>query len=488
MFFNWATISALLGILGWIIAILMLFIVPVNRKPSSATAWLLLIFLVPYFGLILFLLLGSPKLPKRRRAEQRNMSELISKLVAEAKAQPELAPILDPEISARYEPFITLNTNLASMPAIGGNAIELLPEYNAVFARIAQDIDSAQKFVHVEYFATSRDEETEAIFAAMDRAASRGVKVRVLIDHLGSHKYPNFKEMQERLTAAGIEHHLSFPLHFFGAKYTRIDLRNHRKIVVIDGQLGYTGSQNLIKRNYFRKDAIYYDELVARIRGPVVGELEAAFATDWYCESGILLTRQNAPEVAIQPRAEGEMLCQILPSGSGFEDENNLMLFTAIIHAARKTLVITNPYFIPDDALMTAITSAAQRGVDVTLFNSEASDQFLVSHAERSYYEDRLRAGVKIYQYKQTILLHSKHMTIDEDIAVIGSSNLDIRSFQLNLEVTLICYDAKVVADLRQIEANYIRKSKQVYLKEWKTRSARKILFENISRLTAALQ
>src|SRR5947207_13918446 len=112
MFFNWATISALLGILGWIIAILMLFIVPVNRKPSSATAWLLLIFLVPYFGLILFLLLGSPKLPKRRRADQRNMSELISKLVAEAKAQPELAPILDPEIPQRYEPFIKLNTNL----------------------------------------------------------------------------------------------------------------------------------------------------------------------------------------------------------------------------------------------------------------------------------------------------------------------------------------------------------------------------------------
>ena len=109
------------------------------------------------------------------------------------------------------------------------------------------------------------------------------------MDHLGSRKYPSFKVMQERLSAAGIEHHISLPLHFFGANYTRIDLRNHRKIVVIDGQIGYTGSQNLIKRNYFRKDAIYYDELVACITGPVVAELEAAFATDWYCESGILL-------------------------------------------------------------------------------------------------------------------------------------------------------------------------------------------------------
>ena len=149
--------------------------------------------------------------------------------------------------------------------------------------------------------------------------------------------------------------------------------------MVIDGQIGYTGSQNLIKRNYFRKDAIYYDELVARITGPVVAELEAAFATDWYCESGILLTRHTAPEITIDVNAAGDVLCQIVPSGSGFEDENNLKLFTALIHAAQHKLVITNPYFVPDDALMTALTSAAQRGVDVTLINSEASDQFLVA-------------------------------------------------------------------------------------------------------------
>jgi cardiolipin synthase A/B len=488
MFLNWATITALLGILGWIIAIAMLFIVPANRKPSSATAWLLLIFILPYFGLILFLLLGSPKLPKWRRAEQRNMSELISKAFAEAKTQPELAPILDPEIPPRDAPFVKLNTNLASMPAVGGNAIELLPEYNAVFARIAQDIDSAQRFVHVEYFTTSRDEETEAIFAAMDRAASRGVKVRVLIDHLGSRNYPYFKVTQERLTAAGIEHYLSLPVHFFGKKYTRIDLRNHRKIVVIDGQIGYTGSQNLIKRNYFRKDAIYHDELVARIAGPVVTELEAAFATDWYCESGILLTRHTTPEITFEPKIAGDVLCQIVPSGSGFEDENNLKLFTALIHAAQHKLVIANPYFVPDDALMTALTSAAQREVDVTLINSEAGDQFLVSHAERSYYEQLLKAGVKLYRYKDPILLHSKHITVDDDIAVIGSSNMDIRSFILNLEVTLVCYAPSVVADLRKVEAVDLSRSNQVTLQEWQSRSTREKLNENISRLTAALQ
>jgi len=488
MNWNWAVITSIIALVGWIVPFVMLFIIPVNRKPSSATAWLLLLFLLPYVGLIIFLVLGSPKLSRRRRVQQHTMDDLISKAVAGARQQPDLAALLDPPIPPRYEPFVKLNTNLSDLPAFAGNAVELLPDYQRVFERIAQEIDCAQRYVHIEYFSLSRDEDTEGVFAAMERAQQRGVKVRVLLDHLGSRKYPSFKEMRERLTAAGIEYHLALPLHFFGANYTRIDLRNHRKIVVIDGQVGFTGSQNLIKRNYFRKDTIYYDELVARISGPVVAQLAAAFLTDWYSETGFLLKRQTAPETAFEPKVAGNVLCQVLPSGSGFENENNLKLFTSLIHAARYKLVITNPYFVPDDALMTAITSAAQRGVDVTLVNSEVSDQFLVSHAERSYYEDLLRAGVKVYRYKAPILLHSKHITIDDDIAVIGSSNLDIRSFQLNLEVTLICYDPSVVADLRQVEARNLSRSNAVNLDEWEARSAKEKLFENISRLTAALQ
>ncbi len=488
MFWNWATITTIIAIIGWIIPFVMLFIIPVNRKPSSATAWLLLLFLLPYLGLIIFLLLGSPKLSRRRRTGQHLMDDLISKAVAEGRQQPDLAALLDPPIPPRFEPFVKLNTNLSDLPAFAGNAVELLPDYPSAFERIAQDIDSAQRYVHIEYFALSQDEETKGVFAAMERAQQRGVKVRVLLDHLGSRKYPHFKETREWLTAAGIEQHLSLPLHFFGANYTRIDLRNHRKIVAIDGQIGFTGSQNLIRRNYFRKDAIYYDELVARISGPVVAELEAAFLTDWYSETGVLLNQQIAPETAPEPKVAGNVLCQVLPSGSGFENENNLKLFTALIYAAQHTLVITNPYFVPDDALMTAITSAAERGVDVTLVNSEVSDQFLVSHAERSYYEDLLKAGVKIYRYNAPILLHSKHISIDDDIAVIGSSNLDIRSFQLNLEVTLICYAPSVVADLRQVEAQNLSRSRPVNLDEWDSRSAKEKLFENVSRLTAALQ
>lgn len=488
MAWDWTTIVFLLLILNSVILIVMLFIIPTNRKPSSATAWLMLILLLPYLGLVIFLLLGSPKLSRRRRAEQRTMDERIDKVIAENKQRPELAAVLDPAIPPRYEPFVRLNTKLGDLPAFAGNSVELLPDYQGVFKRLTEDIDSAEKFVYIEYYALSYDEETECVFAAMERAQRRDVKVRVLMDHLGSLKYPHFKKTRMRLKAAGIEYHLLLPLHFFGPRYTRPDLRNHRKIVVIDGYIGYTGSQNLIKRNYFRKDAIYYDELVARVQGPIATQLQAAFVTDWYSETGMLLSEGIVPETTSEPQITDNMLCQVVPSGSGFEDENNLKLFTSLIHAARNKLVITNPYFVPDDALMTAITSAAQRGVDVKLLNSEVSDQFLVSHAQHSYYEELLKAGVQIYKYRSPVLLHSKIITIDDDIAVIGSSNLDIRSFQLNLEVTLVCYNRQVVEYLRPIEAGYLSKSKQINLGEWEARSIWEKLFENISRLTAALQ
>ena len=472
----------------WIICLVLLFIIPRNRKPSSATAWLLLMYIVPVVGIIIFLLIGSPKLSKRRRAMQGTMDESIMKAMAEAQSQQEFDALLQPPIPAYYEPFVKLNTRLGGLPAFAGNAVELLSDYPTNIACIAQEIDKAQRYVHMEYFALSFDEDTQIVFDAMECAYKRGVKVRVLLDHLGSRKYPNFKKMRKWFTKVGIEYHLVLPLRFFGPKYTRFDLRNHRKIVVIDGQTGFTGSQNMIKRNYFRKDSIYYDELVAKVTGPVAAQLDAAFRSDWYSETSVLLDINSAPETALVTVDAGDILCQVLPSGSGYENENNLKLFTSLIHASREKLVITNPYFVPDESLMTAIASVAQRGVDVTLINSEAMDQFFVGNAERSYYEELLGAGVKIYQYKAPVLLHTKTISIDDDIAVIGSSNLDMRSFHLNLEITLVCYDSQVVADLRPIEENYIRKSKQVHLEEWKARSVRNILFENVARLTSALQ
>jgi cardiolipin synthase A/B len=188
------------------------------------------------------------------------------------------------------------------------------------------------------------------------------------------------------------------------------------------------------------------------------------------------------------PAMTGRALCQVLPSGPAYEVDANLRLFVALIHAARQRVTITCPYFVPDEALMTALTSAAQRGVEVTLFTSEVADQFFVHHAKLSYYEELLVAGVAIWQYRGPSLLHAKHISIDDDVAVVGSSNLDMRSLTLNLEVTLVAYDVDVATELRRVEDGYLPHCDRVALDRWRRRPLAAQLFDNLARLTAALQ
>jgi cardiolipin synthase A/B len=490
-----AEITEVLTIIGYAVPVVMLFVIPSNRKPSSATAWLLMMLLLPYLGLLIYFLIGNPKLPARRQAQQRTATEMITAAVEQAKANatdPAAVALVAPSLAERYDPFIALNANLTGLPAVGGNSVELLPDYAGSLARIAEAIDEARYFVHIEYFIIAMDDAMEACFVAMEQAAQRGVTVRVLLDDLGSRSYPHYKDMLARMTKAGIEWHLMLPFKLFNPRFTRPDLRNHRKIVVVDNAVGFVGSQNLIDRTYHKKKnlrkGLYYTELVARLTGPVVGQFNDLFMTDWYTETDELLVDDLPAETRVSPSATGDVLCQTLPSGPGFPDENNLKLYTELIHAAKHKLTIANPYFVPDDSLMTAMTTVAERGVDVTLISSEIGDQFLVYNAQRSYYEQLLRAGVKVYLFKSPSLLHAKHLTVDDDIAVIGSSNLDIRSFTLNLEVTLICYDKSVVAAMQPVFESYLKRSRQVHLHEWTTRPIMARLAENLSRLTAALQ
>jgi len=487
MAWNWLT---LLGGLSYLIGVLALFIIPANRKPGEATAWLLLIFGAPILGVILFLLFGTPKLSKWRRDQQRAMNERIKDLAEEAEQIPALRPIVDPPLPDRYEPLVKLIAQVSGMPAMAGNTVELLPDYVRAVARIVQDIDAAQRYVHLEYFMFADDQVGAPVIDALVRARERGVVCRVLIDHLGNIGYHG--PVLKRLHAAGIPVHLMLPSKPFDNQWNRFDLRNHRKIVVLDGVVGYTGSQNLVEDTYHKrgniKKGVHYIELVVRVTGPVVGELNAAFVTDWYSETEELLAINTAPELRVRAAVTGEALCQVLPSGPGFEHNNNLMLFVALFHAARRRITIANPYVVPEETLLLALTSAAQRGVEVTLIVSEIGDQFLESHAQGSYYEELLKAGVHIYRYQAPVILHSKSISIDDDIAVIGSSNMDIRSFQLNLEVTLVCYDTQVVADLRKIEADYLRCSLPLHLEAWQDRPLLTRLFDNLARLTSALQ
>jgi cardiolipin synthase A/B len=487
---SWTSLATVAYAIEWIIIVAALFVVPRNRRPGAATAWLMLVLLFPFVGLVLFWLIGSPKLSRRRRAQQRMMDERIAMVIA--RRDESLERVFDPPVPARYEPVVRLATNLGGLPACVGNSVTLLPGYDDAFRQMIAAIDSARAFVHVEFYIMTLDHTTEPFVAALERAHRRGVAVRVLVDHVGARKFPGHRALRRRLTAAGIPWHLMLPLRPFSNQWNRPDLRNHRKILVVDGVVGFTGSMNVIDKSYLLganlRRGLSYVELVACVTGPVVAELNAAFVTDWFAETDVLLDEAHAPETAVVPVLTGHALCQVLPSGSAYETDNNLRLFVALIHAARRRVTIACPYFVPDEALMTAITSAAQRGVEVTLFSSEIADQFFVHHAQLSYFEELLVAGVTVYQYRKPVLLHAKHLSIDDDIAVVGSSNLDMRSLTLNLEVTLVAYDASVVADLRAIEAEYLRHCRRVDLAAWRQRPLAAQLFDNLARLTAALQ
>jgi cardiolipin synthase len=297
----------------------------------------------------------------------------------------------------------------------------------------------------------------------------------------------------KRLDASGLAWRPMMPVRPLRGEFRRPDLRNHRKIMVVDGEVAFTGSQNLIEPSYnnpkHRKVGREWVELMARLRGPIVPTLNVVFATDWLSETDESLEAQL--EDQLQPPANsapGNGAAQVVPSGPGFSTENNLRLFNTLIYSAQHRISICSPYFVPDDSLLYAITTAAQRGVDVELFVSEKGDQFLVHHAQQSYYKALLEAGVKIYLYKAPFVLHAKHFTIDDEVAVLGSSNMDMRSFSLNMEVSVMLLGAEIVDSMRSVEDTYRDISHELKLEDWMRRPLAARYVDNVARLTATVQ
>lgn len=480
----WITITAI--VVDLVIRIVAIIIVPRNRRPGSAMAWLLAIFFIPYVGVILFLLIGSPRLGRKRRRKQQE----INKFIAEATRDIDLVP-KDQKWPVWLKQIVHLNRELGALPIVPGNDAELMIDYETTIARIAADIDKAKNFVHIEFYIFSTDTVTEPVFVAMEKAVARGVKVRVLFDHVAGLRTVSYRATRRRLTAMGVDWDLMLPFAPLQRKYERPDLRNHRKLIVIDGVIGWMGSQNMIDSTYLKKSnlkrGLHWKDAMVRLQGPIVRGLDVIFLTDWYSERDEMLPVAETPP-ANRHKSVDNLDCQIVPSGPGFPTENNLRLFLALLYAATNKIIITSPYFVPDESLMYAITTATRRGVHVELFVSEEGDQALVYHAQRSYYEALLKAGVIIWLYKAPTILHSKHISIDNDVAVIGSSNMDMRSFSLNLEVSLMVRGKEFVQQMRDVEQSYREMSRQLTLDDWKRQPFFSTVLDGLARLTSALQ
>ena len=483
----WLSVSLIL--LDLAIRLTVIFWLPYNRKPVVALGWLMAIFYIPYVGLLAFFIFGSNLLPRHRRSRQRTMNELIRDTI-----EGQEAVLGSPVLSEPARVAANLNYKLGALPLIGGNSFELRHDNNAALQEIAEKIDQATKYVHFEFYITALDQTTEPLWEALIRAHQRGVAVHVLIDHIGSRKYPRWKELQQRLNQAGLPWHLMLPIKPWKGQWQRPDLRNHRKIVIIDGQIAFSGSQNAIDRSYNLKanlkKGLEWKDLSFFCTGPVVHELNAVFVSDWYAETKELLLDEI--EVGIDAQEASTLaatgpLAQIVPSGPGFETENNLRLINHLIYNAERRILICSPYFVPEETLLQALTNMAMSGIEVTLIVCEKGDQFLPIMGQRSYYEQLLRAGVKIEQYPGPTVLHSKFMIVDDEITFIGSSNMDPRSFALNFEVSTFIVDQGMVKELEEVAANYIALCKNLSYEEWISRPPHQKVTENLCRLWSAL-
>ncbi len=480
---SWLVIT--LFVVDLVVRIAAVIIVPRNRRPTAAMAWLLAIYFIPFVGVFLFLLIGNPRLPRKRRRKQAAINEYIH----DTSASLEFGT-LRPNAPDWFRALVRLNRNLGAMPIAGDNAATLIADYQQSLDAMAEAIRRATRYVHVEFYILQTDDSTDNFFRALEEAAERGVVVRVLLDHWANRGKPFYKQTLRRLDAMGAHWHLMLPVQPLRGRYQRPDLRNHRKLLVIDGDVAYMGSQNVTDSSYnLRKNirrGLHWVDLMVRVEGPVVASINAVFLSDWYSETDETLTDEiDLFSVSSGP---GDLDCQIVPSGPGFDFQNNLKLFLGLLFAARERIIIVSPYFVPDEALLLAITTACQRGVHVELFVSEEGDQAMVYHAQRSYYEALLRAGVVIWMYRKPFILHSKSVTIDDEVAVIGSSNMDMRSFGLNLEVSMLVRGEEFVRDMRAVEHTYRRPSRQLTVEEWQRQPLRSTILDNLARLTSALQ
>jgi cardiolipin synthase len=452
----------------WGIRIGALAVVPQRRSPSAARAWLLLIFFLPLAGLILFLAIGQPRFPAWRQERFRRLLPFFADITARLKRYP-----LELEDRA---PIAALAETLGHMPATGGNKIELIDDYDGMIDRLVADIDAASRSVHLLVYIFADDATGRQVAAALSRAVKRGLDVRVMFDPVGSHRWRTATNAM--LGSQGIDVREALPFHLLRGR-TRRDMRNHRKLFIIDGRIGYAGSQNIVAKSF--RPGVINRELVARVTGPVVASMDALVRGDWSLETG------EAPEpITTLPEPAGFAQAQLLPSGATYPLEGFQTLLVWQIHEARERVIIVTPYFIPDEDVLGAMRAAAARGVEVDLVVSKVVDQRIVNLSQSSYYGDLLMAGVRINLFPG-YLLHAKTLSIDGKLAVVGSSNVDLRSFQLNEEASLLLYDADSVARVEAIQRGYLDASEQLDLMRWRSRPRWRKLAENIARLFNSL-
>jgi cardiolipin synthase A/B len=445
-----------------------------HRDPASRIAWVAVIAAIPLLGILLYLLLGEVNIGRRRVSRLKKVLANIPELAAPL---PSDSNNFSPDLPEMYEHLFHVGKSISGFEPVGGNSAQLLDNSNTVIDEMVKDINAAEDTVHLLFYIWLPDNNGCKIIEALKRAVTRGVKCRAMVDCLGSRtliESDHWKVMED----AGIHVAVALPIGnpFLRPLRGRIDLRNHRKIVVIDNKITYCGSQNCADPEFLVK-AKYapWVDAVMRFEGPIVRQNQHLFASDW-----MTYADEDIRELLLQPIPvpKSGFTAQVIGTGPTGRHSAMPEMFESLMYSARKELIISTPYYVPDESMQNALCSSAYRGVETTIIFPANNDSWIVGGASRSYYHYLLKSGVKIYEYVGG-LLHTKSLTLDGEITLIGSANMDRRSFDLNYENNILFSDKQQTEAIRERQQLYIQSSHLITIETVKSWPVSRRLWNN---------
>lgn len=466
----WALILAYIATVISIIGI----VLSENRNPVKSLAWVSVLLMFPVGGIVLYLFFGR-SIKNKHMISRRNKRKLRKLELQDYHNTP-----FD-RFSPSQRQQIELGKALDSAVIYPGNLFKIFFNGEDKFKSLLADIENAKQYINLQYYIFEDDEIGKKLADALIRKAKQGVKVRIIYDHIGSIHVRN--SFFRKLRDAGIEVYPFFRV-VFPLFATRINWRNHRKICIIDGKIGYVGGMNVANRYITGGKFKKWRDTHMRIDGPAVNALQLSFAIDWNFMGQPLIEEQVAPENHSDNPEAAHM--QFITSGPTSEWSNVELQMLQAISNAKSRVYIQTPYFLPTESLLRALQSAALSRVDVRIMIPRTSDSKILTFASRSYIYESLRAGIKIYLYDAG-MLHAKTMIVDKEFSAIGSANIDFRSFEHNFEGTMFIYSSRVNSILRRQFLADERFSTRIKEAEWRTRPYTNKAFESILRLLSPI-
>ena len=470
LFSHTLTLLYIYTIIAIIIAILL-----DNRDPAKSLAWITILILLPLLGILLYLFFGH---------DFRKQKIITRKSVRHIKNRP--APICDisnvdmQQLTDQQQHLIQLLMKVGEAPVYAGSKIDVYTDGASTFEAMFTAIEQAKQHIHIEFFIFENDRVSNRLRELLIKKAKEGVRVRMIYDYLGSWRLP--KSYIRSLRAAGVYVRSFLPVRFRMTRF-KINYRNHRKVLVVDGKVGFTGGLNIADRYLYGNQLGQWRDTFVRIEGNAVHGLQANFLIDWlFVDRKLIVDSKYYPEMPTYD----DNLVQFVASGPDSDWENIMHGLTHAIMTSTKYVYMHTPYFVPSQSVVSAIHTAALSGVDVRLLIPERSDSPISAAATKSYIGRLLEAGVKVYFY-QNNFLHSKSIVIDDMVSSIGSANLDERSGNQNFELNAFIYDIDTAAKLKHHFLNDLEHSREIDIESWNQRSGWEKLKESISRLFVPL-